>query len=325
MTSAPVITPPPVTPPGRPVSRAPRRAASSRNRPSRPGSRAAERAAARQSTTARVVAWSVITISGLTIWLLLYGLVFSRLSEQHSQYGLYESFRSQLAAGTAPLGGPVPEGTPVTMLDVPAAGINGLMVVEGTTSADLRLGPGLMPGTPLPGQAGASVLLGRSTSFGAPFGHIARLRPGDVIKATTGQGVFTYVVSDIRYAHDPAPRPLASGAGQLTLVTATGGGWRAGWSPTGTVFVDATLKGPAQPTPAGSLATQPADQIMSGDDAGLYPLVLWLLLLAAGLIAIVWFLARWGRYQAWLIGTPIVLVALSGSASSIWLLLPNLL
>jgi sortase A len=272
-----------------------------------------------------VVAWSLVTASVLAGWLVLYGLVFSRLSEQHSQYRLYESFRSQLAAGVAPLGGAVAEGSPVTMLDAPDGGLHGIVVVEGTTSADLRLGPGLLPGSPLPGQAGASVVFGRATSFGAPFDHITDLRPGDVITATTGQGVFKYVVTDIRRAHDPAPPPLAGGTGQLTLVTSTAAGWRAGWSPTGTVFVDAMLKGATQPTPAGALASGPADRVMSGDDAGFYPLVLWLLLLGGSLIATVWARHHWGRHQAWLVATPVVIAALWGAAGSLWLLLPNLL
>src|SRR2546421_11935588 len=144
------------------------------------------------------------------------------------------------------------------------------VVVEGTSPGDLRAGPGPRRDPPLPGQAGASVLYGRAVAFGGPFQHIAELRPGDTVTVTTGQGTFDYRVDGIRRAGDPLPEPLRSGAGRLTLVSAEGVSWRAGWAPDGAVYVDSTLQGSAQPAPAGRPRGLPdAEQAMHGDTGAL--------------------------------------------------------
>ena len=85
------------------------------------------------------------------------------------------------------------------------------MVVDGTTSGLLEKGPGLKADTPLPGQAGTSIIYGRATMFGGPFRHLNVLRPGDVLEVTTGQGTFHYRVLDVRYSGGPRPPALAAG------------------------------------------------------------------------------------------------------------------
>jgi len=69
-------------------------------------------------------------------------------------------------------------------------------VVEGVSLDDLRNGPGHYPSTPFPGQAGNSAIAGHRTTYGAPFNRIPDLEPGDVIKISTVQGEFEYVVYD---------------------------------------------------------------------------------------------------------------------------------
>src|SRR5579872_5673324 len=77
----------------------------------------------------------------LGMYVYLYGL--SGLSEQRSQSELYKTFAEQLAEATAPTGAPaVSEGAPVAILDIPALGINDMVVVEGATANDLTHGPG---------------------------------------------------------------------------------------------------------------------------------------------------------------------------------------
>ena len=66
------------------------------------------------------------------------------------------------------------------------AGLENVVVVEGTSSSDLLEGPGHLRDSPLPGQLGESIVMGKSATAGAPFGGIARLRKGDVINVTTG-------------------------------------------------------------------------------------------------------------------------------------------
>tara|TARA_Y100000768_G_scaffold364032_1_gene324170 strand:- start:2608 stop:3381 length:774 start_codon:yes stop_codon:yes gene_type:complete len=46
----------------------------------------------------------------------------------------------------------------------------------------------------MPGMPGNSAIAGHRTTWGAPFGNIEKLEPGDEIKIQTIQGSFTYVV-----------------------------------------------------------------------------------------------------------------------------------
>jgi sortase A len=290
----------------------------------KPGAKSAATDAPALTVAAAVLQWAAIALAGLALWLGLFGIGLSGLQEQHAQHDLYAGFRADLAAGTASLGGAITEGTPVALLQSSAAGFRSLVVVEGTASTDLRSGPGHYPGTVLPGQAGASLLLGRSVSYGAPFARITRLRPGDGIDVTTGQGRFRYRVVGIRRAGDPNPKPLAAGGSQLTLVTSEGTGWRSGWAPSRAVFVDPLLKGKSVAAPATIGVPTAADRPMHGTTGSLYPLVLWLQLLVLGAVGIVIGRARWGTWQSWLIGLPVVLAALWGASNSAWVLLPNL-
>lgn len=288
------------------------------------GPRAENRARTVELTaTASVVQWMLIAVAGLALWFGGFGAGLSALQEQHAQHDLYAKFRSQLALGTAPLGGPISEGAPVTLLQSSAGGLDSVVAVEGTSSADLRSGPGHFPGTALPGQAGTSLMLGRSVSYGAPFGDITKLQPGDAIIATTGQGKFKYVVEDVRRAGDPVPT-LEAGAGRLMLVTSEGTGWQSGWAPSRAVYVDALLQGKAKPGVSATATYRDKDLPMHSDKSGLFALVLWLQLLLAGVVGMAIARTRWGVWQAWLIGLPIVLAALWGASTNTWLLLPNL-
>ncbi len=271
----------------------------------------------------RVATLVSLMMVGLALWLVLFGLVLSGLTEHHQQQHLYTAFRTQLAEATAPTGGQIKDGAPVAIIDGAAGGVHGLVVVEGTTSSDLKNGPGHYPGTALPGQPGASTVFGRGTSYGGPFGSITSFAPGDKITATTAQGTFTYIVEDVRRSGDPLPGTLATGSGQLTLITSTSGGWASAWSDKQTVYVDAILSGKTVEAPSGTNSPRPADVLQKGDTSGIVVLVLWMQLLLIAGVAIVWGRARWGRSQAWLIGVPIVLGALWGATSCAWQLLPN--
>ena len=108
---------------------------------------------------------------------------------------LYATFRGLLdpSSPNAPwIGGKIPAGAPVALINAPAAGLHRVVVVEGTSAGDLLAGPGHLPNTVLPGQAGNSVLLGRAATAGAPFAHVADLRAHDVVTVRTGQGTFHY-------------------------------------------------------------------------------------------------------------------------------------
>jgi sortase A len=74
---------------------------------------------------------------------------------------------------------------------IPAIGLNQVLV-EGTSTDDLRQGPGHYVNTPLPGQGGNAAIAGHRTTYGHPFYNLDGVKPGDPIVVTTVQGVFVY-------------------------------------------------------------------------------------------------------------------------------------
>jgi sortase A len=282
-------------------------------------------AAAESTLASRIVVSVLGGLALLGIWFVVFGLLLSSLVESHAQHDLYTRFRGELAQGTAPLSDAVPAGTPLALLTAPAAHLNGIVVVQGTSGRELQHGPGHQPGSPLPGQPGAIEIMGRSASYGAPFAHITSLSKGDILTAVTGQGTFHYSVVDVREPGDPFPPTLAPGGSQLTLVTAVGGGWRSGWAPSHAVFVDLVLKGSSLIPPGSTGVANAADGVLTHDTSGLYPLVLWLQLLAIGVVGGLWARARWGHWQSWITVAPVIIAALWAATSDAWLLLPNLI
>jgi len=269
--------------------------------------------------------WAVTALGLLALWVVLYVLALSAIQAHRSQVELYATLRESLSGATAPTGGVIDPGTPVALLQAPRAGLTNTVVVEGTSSGDLMAGPGHLRSTALPGQPGVSVLFGRATLFGGPFGSVTKLHVTDAITVTTAQGTFTYVVRDIRRSGDEIPALAPSGS-RLTLVTTEGSGWRSGWAPDHTVFVDADLKGTSVAAPSGRLAGVPLpEQALQGDPGALFALVLWLQALLLAAVAIVWGRARWGTWQTWLVGVPLVLAVLWGATYTAVQLLPNLM
>lgn len=67
-------------------------------------------------------------------------------------------------------------------------------LVQGVRRSDLRDAPGHYPDTVFPGQAGNSAIAGHRTTYGAPFGDLDLLEPGDQIVVETLQGKFFYEV-----------------------------------------------------------------------------------------------------------------------------------
>ena len=86
-----------------------------------------------------------------------------------------------------------PEGEAIAQLSIPALDLS-KTVVAGVGVEALRKGPGHYSHTSLPGMPGNSALAGHRTTWGAPFGRINDLKPGDEINVQTIQGSFTYRV-----------------------------------------------------------------------------------------------------------------------------------
>lgn len=271
---------------------------------------------------------ALFTVFVVTGSLLLQLLVVSALQQRAAQERAFDAFRSDLAAGTAPVGPTTNDdralaaGTPVAYLEIPAIGVR-QVVGEGTDPGTLFDGPGHRRDSPLPGQAGTSVVMGRRGSFGGPFARLEDLRKGDVVRVTTGQGEFEYEVRGIRHEGDPALPTLDAGAGRLLLVTADG----RPFLPDGVLRVDAEVEeAVAGPRPRVATPNLPArEQIMGADTSTLWALVLWLEAVVVLTVAAVWAWHRWGRARAWALFCPPLLlvgVCASGEAARLF---PNLL
>jgi len=267
-----------------------------------------------------------LTALGFVAWV---GL-FSRLHYDKAQLNAYDTLRVELATGTAPNGPTVPNtpskllpaGSPVAVLSIPAIGLR-TVILQGTTGSVLEDGPGHLRDTVLPGQAGNSVILGRQTAYGGPFGGLASLVPGDSIKVVTGQTVAAYTVLDLRRAGDPLPPALANGAGRLTLVTADG----TPLDPTGILYVDADETSKPMPSPGVVLPAYiaPTENAMATDQGAWLPIVLWGQLLVLIAFALSWLWTAWGRWQTWIIAVPAIGFLVLSIADQATRLLPNLM
>ncbi|MFF7596022.1 sortase [Streptomyces mirabilis] len=255
--------------------------------------------------------------------------IVGHLQHARDQQTAYDEFRRQLALGTAPVGqrgydGRMLEpGAPVALLRIPALGLKEV-VGEGTASGVLMSGPGHRRDTPLPGQAGTSVIMGRQWGYGSPFNDLHQLPLGTEIRLTTGQSTATYKISSIRRKGDPLPPTLKQGQGRLTLITADG----APYTPSGTLRVDATLASAVQPAPPRPLALgwiDESEQALGTENAAWLSVFLWSQgLLGAALLTMAAYRV-WGRWQTWIVCVPVLTalgLAVSGAATR---LLPNLL
>jgi sortase A len=104
---------------------------------------------------------------------------------------------AQVAAAAGALARSRRDGQAVAELRIARIGLRAI-VVRGTTAADLRDGPGLIAGTPLPGQQGTTAIAGHRTTYGAPFRHLDALRRGDAITLRLPYASFRYRVEGRR-------------------------------------------------------------------------------------------------------------------------------
>lgn len=276
-----------------------------------------------------------ILLSGTTLTLL--GVMFSGfiadaalvspLRYAREQIVQMEEFRTTLANGSAPVGqmdanGDLhPLGTPVAIMNIPALNMTAV-VDEGSTSRVMLAAPGHRRDTVLPGQRGASVIYGRQSLYGGPFGGLAQLRAGNTIRVTTGQGKSLYRISGVRKGDAP-PKAASTAPGTLTLVSMTG----FPFFPDTVIRVDASListpKETALPVVYAASLT-PAEKILGSDDSGWLPLLL-ILELGIGLVLLALAGMRyWGRLQTWVVAVPTLLALGIVLAEQVVVLLPNL-
>jgi sortase A len=251
----------------------------------------------------RLAGLALIGIGLLALLFLVYLFAFTPLSASRDQQRLAQSvvgqplFRYSLVAGHVP-----PDGSAVGVLEIPALHLN-QVVVQGTSAADLMKGPGLLPGSALPGTPGNAVIAGRRVTFGAPFGNLSHLRTGDRIRAVDGAGTFTYRVTRTRVV-TAGQRDVVTPTtdDRITLVTSD-----STLVPNGRLAVVGKLVGHPVAVPGGVVALPGYELGLSGDPVAGGLAVMWalltiLVLIGAGLA--VW---RWRRpWLIYLFAAPVV-------------------
>jgi sortase A len=86
------------------------------------------------------------------------------------------------------------EGDPVGRIKVPRMGLDSVLVA-GTDHSSLTKGPGWYRGSFLPGEGQLIYIAGHRTTYLAPFAHIDRMQPGDLVTLEVPYGTFVYRVT----------------------------------------------------------------------------------------------------------------------------------
>lgn len=275
--------------------------------------------------------WSVLSTTSVMVclvagWMVAQLLYLGGIAQDRAQDELYQQLRADLAAGTAPIGPVTEVGTPVATISIPHIGVE-QVVVEGTASGDLLVGPGHLRNTVLPAQLGTSAIFGRARTYGAPFARIAELVPGDQINVTTALGSKRFEVIGVRRAGDPLPQPRPDDAARLVLVSGEARGARLpSLSPGQVVYVDAEAD-EAFPTPAGLPRVVPEpEQAMGTESGAVMPLLtLCLGLLLALTLGVVAARQRFPAALVWVVTTPVVIAVAWFTTDVVVRLLPNLM
>jgi sortase A len=292
----------------------------------------------------RGIGRSLIGAGVLVLLFVVYQLFGTSLAESRSQRDLRKQFQASAPApaaptttpstkGTAPAKVPpttaalpaTPVGDAVAILTIPKVGVD-VAIVEGVGVPDLKKGPGHYPKTPLPGQPGNTAIAGHRTTYGAPFYHLDGVAKGDLIYITTHTGRYQYqVVSQSVVAPSDVSVIEPTKDNRLTLTTCT-----PRFSASKRLIVVASLMGTASAPPTAPVpvkgkpaattgttlpssisgADQPAVGTLSGQRQPVFPAVSWGIICA--LIALGgWLWSRsWKRWPAYILTSPVFLLAL---------------
>ena len=254
----------------------------------------------------RWIVVGVLIVAALLAGFVVYELWFGGLLESRRQATLLSQFKKSLVFDDTPRLVVPHEGDPVGVLQIPRTGTN-QVVVQGIGSNDTKSGPGHDPATPAPGPAGNAVIVGRRTTYGAPFQGLGEMRVGDSIYATTRQGQFLYTVE--RTGTAPLGDPTVAAAthdNRLTLITAD-----PAYRPQREIVVVAALQAPeGLRVPALLPVPPPGNEPGKSTDLGgaWGPMLLWGQLFLAALAGTVYlYRRRWNTAVTYLLTTPLLI------------------
>jgi sortase A len=111
--------------------------------------------------------------------------------------------------------GRVALGTPVARLRIPSIALDEV-VVEGVGDTELNAGPGHLPGSAMPGEAGNAVI---SAHRDRHFATLGQVHPGDTVVTETALGRDFWVITSRRVVRAGAPALYSSETAMLTLTT----------------------------------------------------------------------------------------------------------
>jgi len=282
----------------------------------------------------RGIGKTLISSGVLILLFVVYQLWGTGLTHDREQKNLRNQFARQLAApavaDTVPPATPTSEaptstvpdailhGDAVAVINIPKIGLDEV-VVEGVGVEELKKGVGHYPDTKMPGESGNAALAGHRTTYGHPFNKIDDLENGDEISVTTLKGTFRYAVFEKKVVTPETISVLDDTPdNRLTLTTC-----HPKYSAESRLIVVARLMGPAiaappaavTPTTTPSRTTELAAGLdrpgLSGAGAANRPAIAWAII-AGSIWLAAWAVGRWSgrRWTAYIVGTPIFLVAL---------------
>jgi sortase A len=275
---------------------------------------------------------TLISVGVLLLLFVVYQLWGTGLTHDREQRDLRAKFTQQLAARPAAadpvpstqattsttLPPPLVEGDPAAAIVIPKIGLDEI-VVEGVGVEELKKGVGHYPDTKMPGETGNAALAGHRTTYGAPFNRLDDLAAGDEINVTTRRGSFKYTVTEKRIVSPDEVWVLDDTPdNRLTLTTC-----HPKYSAEQRLIIFAALVGPAIDTPPPSATpstTVPRSRELaagidrpglSGGGAANRPAIAWGII-AASIWLAAWAVGHWTgrRWTAYMVGTPVFLIAL---------------
>ncbi len=253
-----------------------------------------------------LIGWTGAVVTAIGVFLALFAaylFLFTPLQASRAQQKLLSELHGQ--AGLAALTGKIPpEGKAVAILDIPALHLD-QVVVEGTSATDLTAGPGLMPGSALPGTPGNTVIAGRRYLYGKPFSALGSLKRGETLQVVSSYGTFTYRVTGTHVVEPGQPDPVAPTAdNRLTLVTSN-----ASLAPSARVVAEASLVSLPVDVHVSAIGLPPlSERALSGDSGSFVPAILWGLALLAALATTVRLYRRWRKtWPIYIMTTPVLL------------------
>jgi sortase A len=294
------------------------------------------------SGTVRTVIGAVgrvlVTVGLLILLFVAYQLWGTGIYEARAQSDLESKFDRELArrepqsttsttAGTTSTTAPVElpatpaAGDPVGVIKIDEIGVD-KVVVEGTTVPDLRQGPGHYAGSAMPGQLGNAAIAGHRTTYGAPFGDLDQLAPGDTISVRMLTGTWRYQLTRDPFVVSPSQTEVLDpvpGEATLTLTTC-----HPRYSASERLIVQARLAPDQTGLPASDQRTQLVlDTGLSGGSESRAPVYLWGLIAAA--VGGLWWVLfhRYPRWTTWLAGAIPFLVVLFVFYTYLERVLPN--